>query len=68
VAEGEQGLRIEQEVFYNVLALRQEFDGFDEPQNIEKLSRPRGRLYTRPIVRKAVPRRQRRSKAHRLRW
>ena len=47
-------LSIQREALYNVLALRQEFGGFDEPQNIRRLSRPSGKLYTPSIVRKAV--------------
>ena len=50
------GLRIEAEALHNVLALRQEFGGFDEPQRIRRLSKPSGGLYTRSILRMALSR------------
>jgi ABC-type nitrate/sulfonate/bicarbonate transport system substrate-binding protein len=39
-------LRINQQALRNVLALRQEFGGFDQPQNLQLLSTPGGGLYT----------------------
>jgi ABC-type nitrate/sulfonate/bicarbonate transport system substrate-binding protein len=49
IAEG----AIDREALYNVLVLRNKYNGFDQTQNLRRLSNP-GTLYTLDIQRKAI--------------
>lgn len=44
---------IDRQGLYTVLALRDEFGGFEQPQNIRRLSTPAGGLYDRSYLREA---------------
>jgi|GEM_PF-232739 ABC-type nitrate/sulfonate/bicarbonate transport systems, periplasmic components len=49
IAEAE----IDREALYNVLVLRNKYNGFDQPQNLRRLSNP-GQLYTLDFQREAI--------------
>lgn len=45
---------IDHKAVYNILALRQEFNGFEDQQNLHKLAGPQGGLYDLSYYRKAL--------------